>query len=89
MPTYLDFETPLAELEGKIAELRTLAQGDKTVSIADEVKAWFDKADLRKTDALWHLVPAPIDAWEPLAFTPPAKASQAFHSGVNWDYKNI
>jgi hypothetical protein len=29
MPTYLDFEAPVAELEGKIAELRTLAQGDR------------------------------------------------------------
>ena len=39
MPTYLDFEAPVAELEGKIAELRALAASDKTVSISDEVRA--------------------------------------------------
>jgi acetyl-CoA carboxylase carboxyl transferase subunit alpha len=44
MPTYLDFEAPLAELEGKIAELRTLASGDKAVAITDEVKGLEKKA---------------------------------------------
>jgi acetyl-CoA carboxylase carboxyl transferase subunit alpha len=39
MHSYLDFETSVAELEGKIAELRALAAGDSNVSIADEVKA--------------------------------------------------
>jgi len=36
MATFLDFEKPIAELEGKIAELRHLAQGDE-VNIAEEV----------------------------------------------------
>src|ERR1700742_4812838 len=36
MATFLDFEKPIAELEGKIAELRHLSQGDE-VNIADEV----------------------------------------------------
>ena len=40
---YLDFETSVTELEGKIAELRALAAGDATVSIADEVKALGEK----------------------------------------------
>ena len=44
MPTYLDFEAPVAELEGKIAELRALAAGDKNVSIADEVQGLEKKA---------------------------------------------
>ncbi len=44
MPSYLDFEAPVAELEGKIAELRALAASDKTVSIADEVKSLEKKA---------------------------------------------
>ncbi len=39
MLEFLDFEAPVLELESKIAELRLLAQGDKTVSIADEVKS--------------------------------------------------
>ena len=47
MPTYLDFEAPVAELEGKIAELRALAAGDKTVSIAEEVKSLEKKAAVR------------------------------------------
>jgi acetyl-CoA carboxylase carboxyl transferase subunit alpha len=44
MTSYLDFEAPVAELEGKIAELRALAAGDKTVSIADDVKSLEKKA---------------------------------------------
>ncbi|MGQ0483810.1 MAG: acetyl-CoA carboxylase carboxyltransferase subunit alpha [Hyphomicrobiales bacterium] len=44
MPSYLDFEAPVAELEGKIAELRALAASDSTVSIAEEVKALERKA---------------------------------------------
>ncbi len=57
MPTYLDFEAPLADLEGKIAELRTLAQGDKTVSIADEVKALEKKAAKQLSDLYQNLDP--------------------------------
>jgi acetyl-CoA carboxylase carboxyl transferase subunit alpha len=44
MKAYLDFEAPVAELEGKIAELRALAQGDASMSIADEVKSLEGKA---------------------------------------------
>ncbi len=59
MLEFLDFEQPVAELEGKIAELRTLAQGDKAVSIADEVKALEKKvakslADLYKSLTPWQ-----------------------------------
>jgi acetyl-CoA carboxylase carboxyl transferase subunit alpha len=44
MPTFLDFEKPIAELEGKIEELRHLSdQGD--VNIADEVAKLQTKAD--------------------------------------------
>lgn len=57
MPTYLDFEAPVAELEGKIAELRTLAQGDKTVSIADEVKGLERKAAKFLSDLYLNLDP--------------------------------
>jgi acetyl-CoA carboxylase carboxyl transferase subunit alpha len=39
MASYLDFESQIAELEGKIAELRALAAKDATVSIADDVKS--------------------------------------------------
>ena len=35
--TYLDFEKPIAELESKVADLQTLASGEDSVSIADEI----------------------------------------------------
>ena len=57
MPTYLDFEAPLAELEGKIAELRALPTGDKTVSISDEVKGLEKKAAKQLTDLYANLEP--------------------------------
>ncbi len=57
MPTYLDFEAPLAELEGKIAELRALPTGDKTVSITDEVKGLEKKASKQLTDLYANLEP--------------------------------
>lgn len=57
MPTYLDFEAPLAELEGKIAELRTLASGDKTMSISEEVKGLEKKAAKLLTDLYGNLDP--------------------------------
>ena len=52
MPTFLEFEKPIAELEGKIEELRHLSdQGD--MNIADEVAKLQAKADrlLRQTYA--------------------------------------
>jgi acetyl-CoA carboxylase carboxyl transferase subunit alpha len=57
MPTYLDFEAPFADLEGKIAELRTLASGDKAVSIADEVKGLEKKAAKLLSDLYVNLDP--------------------------------
>jgi acetyl-CoA carboxylase carboxyl transferase subunit alpha len=57
MPTYLDFEAPVAELEGKIAELRTLASGDKAVSIAEEVKSLEKKAAKSLSDLYLNLDP--------------------------------
>ena len=52
MPTFLDFEKPIAELEGKIEELRHL-DGNGGVNIADEVSKLQTKADklLRQTYA--------------------------------------
>lgn len=44
MQEFLDFEAPVAELEGKIAELRALAQSDASVSIADDIKSLEAKA---------------------------------------------
>ena len=44
MRTYLDFEKSIADLEGKIAELRALASDDDSVSIEDEVHRLETKA---------------------------------------------
>jgi acetyl-CoA carboxylase carboxyl transferase subunit alpha len=59
MQAFLDFEAPVAELEGKIAELRAMAQADPKVSIADEVKSLEKKsakllADLYKDMNAWQ-----------------------------------
>src|SRR5690349_14452252 len=45
MHTYLDFEKPIAELEGKIVELRTLAENDATTNIDEEVGRLQAKVD--------------------------------------------
>ena len=57
MRTYLDFEKPVAELEGKIAELRALASDDDTVSIEDEVRQLEDKAAKSLRDIYTQLTP--------------------------------
>jgi len=50
MPTFLEFEKPIAELEGKLEELRHLANADD-INIAEEVAKLQSKADklLRQT----------------------------------------
>lgn len=45
MHAYLDFERPIAELEGKIVELRQLAANDPTMDIEDEVARLQSKAN--------------------------------------------
>ncbi len=57
MPSYLDFEAPVAELEGKIAELRALAASDSTISIAEEVKALEKRAAKNLADLYDELTP--------------------------------
>jgi acetyl-CoA carboxylase carboxyl transferase subunit alpha len=44
MRTYLDFEKPIAELESKVEELSTLADGGNTVSIKEEIARLREKA---------------------------------------------
>ncbi len=57
MHSYLDFESSIAELEGKIAELRALAASDSSVSIADEVKALERKTAKSLADLYLSLSP--------------------------------
>src|SRR5690606_13920545 len=57
MQTYLDFEKPVAELEGKIAELKTLATTDEAVSIDEEVSRLTARADEALVDIYRKLTP--------------------------------
>src|SRR3569623_1304513 len=57
MQSYLDFENPVRDLEGKIAELRSLSSGDKAVSIDDEVAALSARADQALIDIYKKLTP--------------------------------
>ena len=57
MQSYLDFEKPVAELEGKIAELKSLAQTDQAVSIGDEVSRLQQRADDALRDIYKKLTP--------------------------------
>ncbi len=57
MPSYLEFETSIAELEGKIAELRALAASDPKVAISDEVKSLEKKTSKTLADLYHALTP--------------------------------
>ena len=57
MQAFLDFEAPVADLEGKIAELRAMAQGDAKLSIADDVKSLEKKANKILGDLYQSLTP--------------------------------
>lgn len=48
MYNYLDFEKPVADLEGKILELKTLSQGGEAVDVAEEIT----RLERRVKDAL-------------------------------------
>ncbi|MGH6877385.1 MAG: acetyl-CoA carboxylase carboxyltransferase subunit alpha, partial [Rhizomicrobium sp.] len=55
--TYLDFERPIAELEGKIVELRQLAAQDSSMQIGDEVERLQTKAQILIGDTYAKLTP--------------------------------
>ena len=57
MHAYLDFERPIAELEGKIVELRQLASADPTMQIDAEVSRLQQKADQLVKDTYARLTP--------------------------------
>ena len=44
MTQYLDFEKPLAEIEGKAEELRALARGNSDMDVTQEAAALDTKA---------------------------------------------
>ena len=57
MHAYLEFERPIAELEGKIVELRQLAAQDPTMEIEDDVARLQAKADTLIHDTYARLTP--------------------------------
>lgn len=57
MKSYLDFEKPVAELQAKIAELRTLGENGDGVGIDDEVKRLEAKSDAALKELYAELTP--------------------------------
>jgi acetyl-CoA carboxylase carboxyl transferase subunit alpha len=67
MYNYLDFEKPVADLEGKIIELKKLAESDEAVDVKEEIS----RLEKRSRDALREIY---------RALTPWQKAQVARHS---------
>jgi acetyl-CoA carboxylase carboxyl transferase subunit alpha len=57
MTNYLDFEKPLAEIEGKAEELRAMARGNSEMDIEDEARALDAKASALLKDLYKKLSP--------------------------------
>jgi acetyl-CoA carboxylase carboxyl transferase subunit alpha len=57
MQSYLDFEKPVADLEGKIAELKAMAATDQAVSIDEEVNRLSSRADEALIEIYKRLTP--------------------------------
>jgi acetyl-CoA carboxylase carboxyl transferase subunit alpha len=57
MTQYLDFEKPLAEIEGKAEELRALGRANEEMDVADEAAALDAKAAKMLTDLYSSLTP--------------------------------
>ena len=57
MHTYLEFERPIAELEGKIVELRKLAEEDPAMQIETEVGRLQSRSDGMVRDIYAKLTP--------------------------------
>jgi acetyl-CoA carboxylase carboxyl transferase subunit alpha len=55
--TYLDFEKPVAELESKVTELRSLSQAQSSASIAEEIAKLELKSRATLTDMYAKLTP--------------------------------
>ena len=54
---YLDFERPIAELEGKIVELKKLAEQDANIDVLGEVERLHTRAGQMVKDTYAHLSP--------------------------------
>ena len=58
MPTFLEFEKPIAELEGKIEELRRMSEPDG-INIAEEVVR-LTAEDLKRMALVDAVIPEPL-----------------------------
>ncbi len=83
MRHFLDFEKPIAELEGKIEELRLMSEPDGSINIAEEVAKLTEKADqqLRATYAK-------LTAWQKtqVARHPDRPKASAYFAGLITDF---
>jgi acetyl-CoA carboxylase carboxyl transferase subunit alpha len=83
MRHFLDFEKPIAELEGKIEELRLMSEPDGSINIAEEVAKLTEKADqqLRGTYAK-------LTAWQKtqVARHPDRPKASAYLAGLITDF---
>src|SRR6202140_1710544 len=59
MRTYLDFEKPLAELEAKVEELRTMGESDTAVAVGEEIS----RLEVKAAVALKELY-ADLTSWQ-------------------------
>ena len=59
MHNYLDFEKPISDLEGKIHELKKLAQEDQSIDTSDEVS----RLETRARDAMKDIY-SQLNAWQ-------------------------
>ena len=57
MPSYLEFEKPVADLEGKIQELRGMAQDDDAVNLNEDISRLEEKAEALLSDLYKKLSP--------------------------------
>ena len=57
MHTYLDFEKPIADLQGKVQELRSLGNDGDAVAISDEISRLETRADQALAEIYAKLTP--------------------------------
>ena len=59
MQVYLEFEKQIADLDGKIRELQTLAEEDGSVDLSDDIARLHSKSETALVDLYRKL-----DAWQ-------------------------
>src|SRR3954449_8024448 len=85
MRHYLDFEKPIAELEGKIEELRRMSEPDG-INIADEISRLTQVADKQLRTTYGRLTP-----WQKtqVARHPDRPKAQDYISGLITDFTSL